>query len=170
MKKSLAQEFKAQSIFRLEENPPRIKKCLDQLSEDEVWKKPNNSSNSIANLILHLCGNITQYIHSSLANTPDNRNRDLEFSITQAYSKAELFEKIDTVIKTAVKIIDDCDEATLLKLKSVQGFEFSGTGIIIHVVEHLSYHTGQIAFWTKYLKNQDLGFYEGMDLNVKNKE
>ncbi len=168
MKNNLSQEFITHSIFRLEENPPRIEKCLNQLNEAEVWKKPNGSSNSVGNLILHLCGNITQYILSSLANTPDYRLRDLEFSTEGGFSKKELFEKIDQVIKDAVKVIEQCDETSLLKIRSVQGFEFSGTGIIIHVVEHLSYHTGQIAFWTKFLKNKDLGFYEGMDLNEKN--
>jgi len=50
----------------------------------------------------------------------------------------------------------------------VQGYYHSGIGIIIHVTEHYSYHTGQIIFWVKLLKNKDLGFYAGIDLNVKN--
>ena len=56
----------------------------------------------------------------------------------------------------------------LVKMRSVQGFSFSGVGIILHAVEHYSYHTGQIAFWVKQLKNKDLGFYDGIDLNKKN--
>jgi uncharacterized damage-inducible protein DinB len=169
MKKSIHQEFIAQTIFRLEENLPRINNCLNRLSEDQVWQKPNKSSNSIANLTLHLCGNITQYILSSLGNTEDIRARDLEFSTTNGYSKKELFDKINQVILASVEVIKNCKEEQLLEVKQVQGFEFSGIGIIIHVVEHLSYHTGQIAFWTKYLKDQDLGFYADLDLNVKNK-
>ena len=58
----------------------------------------------------------------------------------------------------------------MLRIRSVQGFRFSGAGIILHVVEHYSYHTGQIAFWTKMLKDKDLGFYAGFDLNLKNEE
>ena len=60
---NLPKEFLQQSIHFIQLNPPRIKKCLDQLTEEEVWKKPNSQTNSIGNLILHLCGNITQYIH-----------------------------------------------------------------------------------------------------------
>lgn len=168
MKNTISQEFITQAIFRLEENPPRIKNCLDRLSEAEVWQKPNPSSNSIGNLILHLCGNITQYIIASLGDTTDNRARDLEFSTSGGYSKADLWEKIDQVVKDASEVIKACDEEGLLKVRAVQGFEFSGIGIIIHVAEHLSYHTGQIAFWTKYLKDQDLGFYADLDLNIKN--
>jgi len=82
MENELTQEIIAQSIFRMQENPPRIKNCLERLSETEVWQKPNEASNSIGNLILHLCGNITQYIIASLGNTEDQRTRDLEFSTT----------------------------------------------------------------------------------------
>ena len=66
MTAELLKEFKEHSIYRLERNTPRIATCLDQLSEDEVWLRANESSNSVGNLILHLCGNITQYIISSI--------------------------------------------------------------------------------------------------------
>ena len=167
MKESLSREFIEQAIFRIEENPSRIKNCLERLTEEQVWQKPNESSNSVGNLILHLCGNITQYILSSLGNTKDLRARDLEFSTEGGFSKKELLEKINQVVLDAVEIINNCNEAQLLKIRKVQGFELSGIGIIIHVAEHLSYHTGQIAFWTKYLKDQDLGFYADFDLNIK---
>lgn len=168
MENNIRQELIAQAIFQMQENPPRIQNCLARLSEEEVWKKPNSSSNSIGNLILHLCGNITQYILASLGNTEDQRARDLEFSTTGGLTKKELFERIDQVVKDSVEVMKNCDEASLLKVRLVQGFEYSGIGIIIHVVEHLSYHTGQIAFWTKLLKDEDLGFYADLDLNIKN--
>jgi uncharacterized damage-inducible protein DinB len=165
----LRAEFIAQSVFRLEENTPRIKKCLDQLTEEEIWLRPNESSNSIGNLILHLCGNIRQYAVSSISGLEDSRVRDLEFSTTGGPTKAELYEKLSQTVGNAVSTIRSMDEAGLLQVRSVQGFSLSGIGIIIHVTEHYSYHTGQIAFWTKLIKNKDLGFYAGMDLNVKNK-
>ncbi len=170
MEKRLASEFQDQSIFRLNENLPRIKNCLDRLTEAEVWQQPNSSSNSIANLILHLCGNIHQYIMSSLGETEDIRVRDLEFSTRGGFSKEELFSKIEQVISNASQVIQQAAEEQLLRKREVQGFNFSGIGIIVHVVEHLSYHTGQIALLTKLLKNEDLGFYKDFDLNIKNKE
>jgi len=163
------QEFIAQSIFRMEENLPRIEKCFKELSEEEIWQKPNSSSNSVGNLVLHLCGNITQYIIASLGEKTDLRNRDLEFSKTDGFNKKELLDQLTSTINSAIQVIKHCNSADLLKIRSVQGFNFSGMGIIIHVVEHLSYHTGQIAFWTKLLKDKDLGFYKGIDLNQKNK-
>lgn len=164
----LTSELIEQAIFRMNENTPRIKKCLDQLTEEEVWKRPNESSNSVGNLILHLCGNITQYTISSLGGEPDNRERDKEFDTRGGFSKDELFQKLSSTVDQAVDTLQELDEESLLKMRSVQGFNYSGVANIIHVVEHYSYHTGQIAFWTKILKDKDLGFYDGVDLNVKN--
>lgn len=167
-KSKVANELIEHAVFRLEENTPRIKKCLDELTEEEVWKRPNASSNCVGNLVLHLCGNIRQYTISSLGEKVDNRERDREFDTKGGFSKAELFEKLSSTVDEAVEVIQNLEEEKLLKERSVQGFEYSGVGNIIHVVEHYSYHTGQIAFWTKLLKDKDLGFYAGVDLNVKN--
>lgn len=165
---NVSSELIEQAVFRLRENTPRIKKCLDQLTEEEIWKRPNESSNSVGNLILHLCGNITQYTISSLGGKPDNRERDKEFDTRGGYSKAELFEKLSKTVDQAVETLQNLDEEALLKMRNVQAYHYSGVANIIHVVEHYSYHTGQIAFWTKLLKNNDLGFYDGVDLNAKN--
>jgi len=162
-------EFIQQSITRIDENTSRISKCLFELSEEETLKKPNSSSNSVGNLLLQLCGNITQYIISSLGETPDTRERDLEFSSKGGYSKTELMNQLISVTEKAKSIIQKMDREKLMKKRSVQGFTSTGLGNIIHVTEHYSYHTGQIVFWTKFLKEKDLNFYSGFDLNQKNK-
>ncbi len=163
-----AKEFVEQSISRLNENTPRILKCLEQLSEVEVWYRPNENSNSIGNLILHLCGNIRQYAISSLGYMPDGRIRELEFSTKEGYTKAELIEKLTQTVDDAVKTIGNSTESNLLQPRLVQGFNLTGIGIIIHVTEHYSYHTGQITYYTKMVKDRDLGFYANVDLNVMN--
>ena len=169
MTNKISAEFIEQSICRINENTPRIIRCLNELSEEEIWLRPNPSSNSIGNLIFHLCGNITQYILSSLGNTKDERDRDKEFSATEGLTKDELKHKLVDTVNAAVNIIQSCTKKDLKRVRDVQGFQLSGIGIIIHVTEHYSYHTGQIAFRTKQLKNIDLKFYDGVDLNVKNK-
>ena len=169
MAERIIREFIEQSLHRIDENTPRINKCMNELEEADAWMRPNNASNSVGNLILHLCGNITQYIISSLGETEDIRERDKEFSANDGYSKSGLMKKLNTTIEKAKGIIQTMDRDNLLKKRYVQGFEYSGMGIIIHVTEHYSYHTGQIVFWTKLLKNKDLGFYAGIDLNKKNK-
>lgn len=154
--------------YRMNESLRMIKICLDKLPEDKIWQKPNESSNSIGNLILHLCGNITQYGIASIKNEEDNRKRDEEFKATSGYTKAELIQKLSDTIDEAKRAFYEAPLDELLRKRFVQGFNFSGVGNIIHVTEHLSYHTGQIALWTKLLENKDLGFYDGVDLNVKN--
>jgi len=165
---NIAQEFIKQSIFRIQENTPKIIKCLIELREDQIWLRPNDACNSIGNIILHLCGNIRQYIISSLGDQPDIRERDKEFSVKGGYNKEELQNKLTATVEEAIRTIKNIDENRLLKIHSVQGFNYSGIGVIIHVTEHYSYHAGQIIFWTKQLTAKDLGFYANIDLNKKN--
>lgn len=168
--KQLVDELVRNALYRMDENTRMIGISLQSISEEELWIKPNNSLNSIANLLLHLCGNITQYVIASLGETKDIRNRDLEFSQDSGLTKSEVFKKLEDTVDTAKRVIFDADVDKLVKVRSVQGFTFSGVGVVLHAVEHYSYHTGQIAFWVKQLRNEDLGFYKGIDLKIKNKE
>ena len=161
-------EFLENSIYRLYESTRMIKISLDSISESDIWKKPNESSNSIGNQIAHICGNMTQYIIASLGEQDDYRNRDEEFSMTGGFTKSQLIQKLEDTVKEAKIILKQCNKKQLIKIREVQGFKLSGIGIVIHAVEHYSYHTGQIAFWTKLMTNKDLGFFDGRDLNIKN--
>lgn len=164
---NFSSDFKEQSIYRIKESHKRIIACLDLLDESQIWLKPNSALNSMGNLVLHLSGNITQYIISTLGGAPDHRNRDAEFAATGGKTKAELKALFNQVIEQSIACIHKTSDADLALLKKVQVYELTGVGIIIHVTEHLSYHTGQIAFLTKLLLEKDLGFYAGLDLNQK---
>lgn len=163
-------EFVKHALYRMDENLRMIGICLNQLTEEEIWIKPNGSTNSVGNLLLHLCGNITQYAISSLDHRPDLRRRDEEFSSRHEGDKAQLLARLGQVVKEAQTILKYSTEKNLVALREVQGYSFSGIGNVLHVVEHFSYHTGQIALYTKLLQNKDLGFYDGVDLNIKNKD
>ncbi|WP_407524383.1 DinB family protein [Lacibacter sp. MH-610] len=165
----IKKEFIRDCVRHLNEYTKRVKICLDMLSEEQVWQKPNEASNSIANLMLHLCGNMTQYVLSSLGSRADLRERDKEFSAKGGFTKEQLFEKLSGVVHSVIEEIQIHDEESLLKTRTVQGFEKSGIAIILHITEHYSYHTGQIALLTKLMTNEDLEFYKGMDLNAKNR-
>lgn len=171
MENKILEEFKAQIIYRLDESTRLITKTFEELEEEDMWKRFNESSNSIGNLILHLCGNITQYAIASLGNGEDKRDRDKEFTNDYNFTKQELIKKLIKTVEKAKSVIYNCSFSEMMRKREVQGFYFSGIGIAIHVTEHYSYHTGQIAFWTKQLKNKkDLGFYDGIDLNIKNND
>ena len=169
MEDKIISEFVENTLYRMDESTRMVKKSLAGLSDQELWHRPNDASNSIGNLMLHLCGNITQYAISSLGETEDVRKRDLEFSIKSGFSKNELLDQLTKTVEAAKRTIQHTTVEQWLRKREVQGFNFSGIGIVMHVVEHYSYHTGQIAFWVKQVKNKDLRFYDGMDLNIKNK-
>jgi uncharacterized damage-inducible protein DinB len=167
---TIGQEFIEQCISIIEKkSTPKIIKCLDQLTEEQIWMRPNKASNSIGNILLHLCGNIRQYVTSALGDQPDTRERDKEFSTQEGYTKHELLNKLADTVSQAITIIKNADAVKLMKIYSVQGFSYSGVGIIVHITEHYSHHTGQIIFWTKQLTASDPGFYSNVDLNKKNK-
>ena len=163
-------EFIKNACFRLDESLRMVRLSLAKISEEQLWQKPNASLNSIGNLILHLCGNLKQYGIASLRGLEDLRERDAEFAITGGLSKEVLIEKLATIVEEVKHTFTILDSYRWVAVERVQGFELSGVGNAIHAVEHFSYHTGQIAFWVKLLNNEQLGFYDGVDLNILNDE
>lgn len=152
----------------VEESLERIIKCLNYLSLEEIWYKHNDHTNSIGNLVLHLQGNIRQYIVSGVGGKADTRQRELEFSSTDEKSHAILISHIKETIEEANQVVQDLSSCDLIKQVVIQGFDHSVLSAIIHVVEHLSYHVGQITYCTKYFKDLDTAYYGDLDLDVVN--
>jgi uncharacterized damage-inducible protein DinB len=150
-----------------DESLPRIRKCLAQLSVEEIWARPNEQTVSAGNLVLHLAGNVRQYVIATLGGVPDVRERQAEFDATGPMPTPELLDRLEKTMAEASAVIARLDPAALLRTYRVQGFVESGLSILVHVVEHFSYHTGQIVYIVKSRKNVDLGFYRGKDLNKK---
>ncbi len=152
----------------LEESLPRIKKCLGLLTDEEIWRQPNDNTVSIGNLVLHLCGNLGQWIVSGLGGAVDKRDRAAEFTERGTIPKADLAARLEKALREAAEVMDRVEATSLLETRRVQGQTETGISILVHVVEHFSYHTGQISLAVKLLKGVDLGYYAGQDLNVKN--
>lgn len=149
-----------------EEGVPRIKKCLAQLSEEEIWRRPNENLASIGNLVLHLCGNVKQWIVAGLGGRKDTRVRQIEFDTIGPISNEKLITELEKVMTQVEEVLIEISPEDLLKVRKVQGiFEETGISILVHVVEHFSYHVGQITRDTKMIRNMDLGYYEEMDLD-----
>ncbi|MCG8321063.1 MAG: DUF1572 domain-containing protein [Cytophagales bacterium] len=151
----------------IKESVPRIKKCLSKLSQEEIWRRPNKETVSVGNLVLHLCGNVSQWVLSGLGNVPDTRERDREFSETEGISADKLMEDMEGLMQKVSDVLDSLSPADLLEVRRVQGFEETGVAILMHVTEHFSYHTGQITYYVKTNKNIDMNYYGGIDLNKK---
>ncbi|MEY4105950.1 MAG: hypothetical protein RL181_292 [Bacteroidota bacterium] len=149
-----------------DESWPRIEKCLHLLSEAEVWERPNPASNSAGNLVLHVCGNARQWIVSGLGGAADTRRRSAEFSERGPLPKQHLFDLLNQLKGDILNVLDALRPDDLLKPYTIQGFQENGISVLVHVTEHLSYHTGQISYLVKARKDLDLRYYEGHDLET----
>lgn len=137
---------------------PKIADSLELLSDDEIWWRANDASNSAGNLILHLCGNLRQWIISGLGGAKDIRQRDLEFSEKGPIPRAELNEKLRETVDAASKVIRGLSAGDLVREYSIQGFRVTGYEAAIHVTTHVAYHAGQIIYVAKMKRGKDLGF------------
>lgn len=165
MKKDYPEEFCdaliAETRRRLfEESIPRIEKCLELLTEDEIWYKANANSNSVGNIILHLCGNVRQWIGAGLGKLPKVRQRDEEFSTKGGFTKKEILEKLKQVQEMSESILSKITHEDLLAIHEVQVYQESGLSILVHVTEHFSYHVGQITYFVKAKKDLDTKYYK----------
>ena len=168
METKILNEFKSHSVFRLKEGFRMVVQAMDFIDENQLWQLPTENGMSLENQILHSCGNMRQYIISSLGNQMDLRKRDLEFKTRSKLKKNELIKRLEETINASILIINKTSEKEYLKIRKVQAFSYSGVGVVLHAVEHFSYHVGQIAFWVKFLTQKDLGFYKGIDLTKNN--
>lgn len=136
----------------------RILACLEKLSEEDIWWRPNPVSNSAGNLVLHLAGNVRQWIISGLGGEPDIRNRDREFEEQGPIPRRILAALLKREVKAACRVLDELSTEDLAKLYSIQKFHVQGIDAVSHVVEHFAYHSGQIIYLTKLRLGEDLGF------------
>ncbi len=144
---------------RLEERfLPRIIECLGQLTDEEIWWRPNEASNSIGNLMLHMCGNMRQWIISGLGGAQDIRERDKEFSERGPIVRGELREELVQTVRQACAVLARLKPADLIRKYRVQQYDVSGYEAGAQVIEHMAYHTGQIIYVTKLKRAKDLGF------------
>ena len=147
------------SAKTLEQDRSRIETCLGMLTDEQVWARGSANENAIGNLVLHLCGNVRQWIVSGAGGRPGSRDRDSEFAAAGGIPVAELAERLRTVVEDAVAVLSAVTAERLVEPLVVQGYHVTGLEAIYHSVEHFSMHTGQIIFITKMLTGTDLGFY-----------
>jgi len=147
------------SCRKLEQQTQRVLQCLDALEPAQIWHRGSDEENAIGNLVLHLCGNVRQWIGYGVRGMEDIRRRDEEFSECEKISRDELKSRLSGAVAEAVDTIRTASEPQLSKRVLIQGYEVSVLEAIYHVVEHYSGHTGQIIFATKQFIRRGLGFY-----------
>jgi uncharacterized damage-inducible protein DinB len=137
---------------------PRIVDCLGELSEEETWWRPNEASNSIGNLVLHICGNMRQWIISGLGGAADIRERDKEFAERGPITRDELRKELQHTVRQACGVLTRLKPGELARQRRIQGYDVTGYEAAAHVIEHVAYHAGQIIYITKLKRAKDLGF------------
>jgi uncharacterized damage-inducible protein DinB len=140
---------------------PRIGRCVELLGDEALWRRPAAHCNSVGNLLLHLGGNVAQWILTGLGGAPDHRDRPAEFAADGGMPGRELLQRLRAVVDQACDTVDRLPPAELLRERTIQGrFRETGLAAVLHVMEHFSGHAGQIDAWTKQVTGRDLRFYD----------
>ena len=148
----------------LEQYWPRMRAVVEPLTDEQIWWRPNEASNSMGNLLLHLNGNVRQWLVASFTGQKDERNRPLEFSEQDGISAAALLERLGATLSEAEKVLARLTADELAAPMEIQGYHVTGLDAVYQVVEHFGLHYGQILYIVKMLTGSDLKLYR--ELNV----
>ena len=145
----LAAAVGAAAAHELESALDRIKHCLGQLGDEQVWQRSQPSLNSIGNLILHLCGNLRQWIVAGLGGAADSRDRPAEFTELGPIPREELLRKLGAVVGEARAVLARQTARQLLEARRIQGFDVTALAAIFDSVPHFRGHTQEIIGLTR---------------------
>ena len=133
--------------------PTQIRECIEQLDEDQLWWRPNETSNSVGNLVLHVSGSTRHYLSRSIGGIDYSRDRPGEFSERGPLPKAQLAAVFDQTIAEAAEVLDRFDMARFLDPTAEPNYYFTLFEQMLGISIHLAVHTGQIVYVTKLLKD-----------------
>jgi uncharacterized damage-inducible protein DinB len=171
-----ARAFLRHARYRLREDyAVKIAAAMAELTDEQIWWRPNDASNSIGNLILHVCGNARQWIVAGVGGAQDGRDRAKEFAARDPLDRAALLHRLDDTLRDVDATLADLEErlaatqsdAPLQRACVPQGFEQTVLDAVFHVVEHFSYHTGQIVMLAKWHVGERVRLYDDRRLNLQ---
>ena len=151
------------SIRKLEQSLSRIRECAGKLSNEQIWMRNGDHENAVGNLLLHLSGNVRQWIITGISGQPDARARDREFAARGDIEPAELMRRLEATVAEAVATLKTLKPERLMEMYQPQKYRVTILEGIYSSVEHFAQHTGQIIFATKLITGQDLGFYKHLN-------
>jgi uncharacterized damage-inducible protein DinB len=156
---ALADEFLHNSRKELRMRSERIETCLRKLTMEQIWTRRHENENAIGNLVLHLCGNVRQWILCGVGGAADDRDRDAEFARREPLPPEVLLSRLRQTLDEADRVLEQVRPLDLLSKRRIQVYDVTVLHAIYHVAVHFSEHTGQILWATKGLTGEDLGFY-----------
>jgi uncharacterized damage-inducible protein DinB len=152
--KKVAAEFE----HLLNEAMRKIRHCVGQLNDGQLWQKPDTDLNSVANLLLHLAGNLQQWCVAGILEQADDRDRAAEFAATDGLTGDELLRRLEAVVEGAVSVIRNLDEVSLGDARQIQGFDVTVMQALFHTVPHFVGHTHQILLLTRLALGSEYHF------------
>ena len=138
----------------------KLRCAVEVLPPETLWQRPNESSNSVGNLLLHLIGSSRQWIVSGVGNVPDTRNRAAEFAAQGGRSSAELVAELERTLVEIDRVLSTLTPANLLERRSIQGRDVTVFEAVLSVVQHVSHHVGQIIWIAKLHAPGSIQFVE----------
>ena len=154
----LATAIATETDRRLEASVGKIRHCVDQLSDEQLWWRPAESMNSIGNLVLHLAGNLRQWIVSGVGGETDTRERGREFSERGPVSRDELLGLLDRTVDASREALNGITADGLLRPLRIQGFQLTALGAIFDSIPHFGGHTQEIVNLTRQQLGDDYQF------------
>jgi hypothetical protein len=145
----LAHAVGAEASIELDAALAKIKHCVGQLNNEQIWWRSHPALNAIGNLILHLGGNLRQWIVAGIGGAPNQRNRPAEFAQRGAISKKDLMAGLESVVEESKDSLGGLTAAEALRVRRIQGFDVTALAAIFHTVPHFRGHTQEIVHLTR---------------------
>jgi len=155
-----AEFLRAARAYLRDEYLPKIERCLERLSDEQIWQRPAAQANSVGNLLLHLEGNARQWVLCGVGGARDARVRQAEFDERGPLPREAVLGRLRATLGEIDEVLAALGPRELLERRAIQGFDVTVLGAVFHVVEHFSMHAGQIILLTKLLTGSDLNFYD----------
>ncbi len=133
----------------LDDAMSKIVHCIDQLSDEQIWWRPSPPMNSIANLVLHLCGNMRQWIIAGVGGAEDTRNRPREFAERGPIDRSELIRHLTATVTEAKTSIVNVSVGNLVAGRVIQGYGVTGIAAVLHSLTHFRGHVQEIIHMTR---------------------
>jgi uncharacterized damage-inducible protein DinB len=157
----LAREFIARSRFYLnDEYRTKIRRAVKAIPADAIWRRANDQSNSVGNLLVHLAGNVRQWVVSGVGGAPDTRDRGAEFGARNGPGADELLARLEAVLSEADAVIARLTPDDLGQRRTIQGRDVTVMAAVYSAVQHFSTHLGQIIMIAKEYAPGAVRFYE----------
>jgi uncharacterized damage-inducible protein DinB len=132
--------------------PQQVRACLDAMSEEQVWWRPNPGSNSVGNLVLHLCGSTRHFLGRAVGGTDYRRDRSAEFAEKGPVSRERLRALLDETVAETEGILASLAPARLLETTDRAGEPFTVLNLLLRTSHHWAVHVGQMVYAAKALR------------------